>query len=369
MHKKLYFLLILALLTLFSLLPAIANDNHQAVFAIGQNTYVSDGRPVAMDAAPFIENGRTLVPVRYLALSLGIPEDKIIWNSSAQTVTLIKDDVNIVMDVGGNIIYINGQPKEIDTAPLIREGRTYLPARYVVEAFGYEVGWDGDRQAVLIGPPGQLPEATVIEAVKTVQAEIVSVTDGDTVVVNLDGREEKVRFIGVNAPEIAHQGLGIQEQPYGQEAAAYTREQLSGKAVWLEFDVQERDKYGRLLAYVWLEPPVSDSEEEVRAKMFNARLLLDGYAQVMTVPPNVKYADLFVKLQQEARESGKGLWGAAAAPGVPSEANYLGNARTKKFHRSDCKWAGEISPGNRVEFRSRDEAVAAGYAPCKVCWP
>ncbi|HOV80118.1 MAG TPA: stalk domain-containing protein [Bacillota bacterium] len=369
MCKKLCFFLILALITLFSSLPAIADNNHQAVFTVGQDTYVSDGRPVAMDAAPFIENGRTLVPVRYLALSLGVPEDKIIWSPSAQTVTLIKNNMNIVMTVGGNIIYVNDQSKEIDAVPMLKDGRTYLPARFVAEAFGYEVGWDSDRQAVLIGPPGQLPDATVTEAVKTVQAEIVSVTDGDTVVVNLNGREEKVRFIGVNTPEIAHPSLGIQDQPYSQEAAAYTRKQLSGKTIWLEFDVGQRDKYGRLLAYVWLERPLSDSEEEVRAKMFNAWLLLDGYAQVMTVPPNVKYADLFVKLQQEARESGKGLWGAAAVPSVSGEAKYIGNSRTKKFHRPDCRWAGEISPENRVGFKNRDEALAAGYVPCRVCRP
>lgn len=62
--------------------------------------------------------------------------------------------------------------------------------------------------------------------------------------------------------------------------------------MWFELDAQERDQYGRLLAYVWLAPPRDTSEAEVRAKMFNAPLLIEGYAQVLTVPPNVKYADL-----------------------------------------------------------------------------
>lgn len=128
---------------------------------------------------------------------------------------------------------------------------------------------------------------------------------------SLKGHNEKVRFIGVNCPEISHPSLGIKEQPYGQKAKAYTKNELLGKKVWLEFDVQERDKYGRLLAYVWLEPPSSDSEEEIRAKMFNARLLLEGYAQVMTVPPNVPYQDKFLRFQAEARKAGRGLWGTA----------------------------------------------------------
>lgn len=127
--------------------------------------------------------------------------------------------------------------------------------------------------------------------------------DGDTVhVVLANGREEKVRFIGVDTPESTRE-----VEPYGKEAAAYTRSRLDGRKVWLEKDVAERDKYGRLLAYAWLSPPKGDGEAEVRAKMFNAELLLQGCAQVMTVPPNVKYADLFAKLQREAREAGKGL--------------------------------------------------------------
>ncbi|MBC7345230.1 MAG: thermonuclease family protein, partial [Clostridia bacterium] len=149
---------------------------------------------------------------------------------------------------------------------------------------------------------------------------------------------------------------------------------LSGRNVWLELDVEERDKYGRLLAYVWTEPPQSGSESEVRAKMFNAELLLAGMAQVMTVPPNVKYADMFLKFQREAREAGKGLWasGAASPSGFGAAAasgKYIGNASSKKFHRPDCEWAAKIASKNRVEFTTREAAIAAGYEPCKVCRP
>lgn len=213
---------------------------------------------------------------------------------------------------------------------------------------------------------------------KVLPAVVTSVADGDTLHVKMNGREEKVRLIGVNTPEIAHQGLGIKEESYGKEALAYTQKRLAGRQVYLELDVGERDKYGRLLAYVWLAKPANDSEAEVRAKMYNAELLLNGYAQVMTVPPNVKYADLFVKLQREAREAGKGLWGAAVTAPAPkpasgdkssSAAKYIGNSKSKKFHYPDCRWAKEISPKNRVEFNSREEAINAGYQPCKVCRP
>ncbi len=239
-------------------------------------------------------------------------------------------------------------------------------------------GSQGDRaapQAASVpAPPSSPTEPSPPQPqvqIRTVPATVLSVTDGDTFHARLNGRDERVRMIGVNCPEIAHPDLGIREEPYGREAKAYTQRTLTGRKVWLEFDIQERDKYGRLLAYVWLEQPSSGSEEEVRTGMFNARLLLDGYAQVMTVPPNVKYADLFVKLQREAREAGKGLWGAAPAPvgQAGGTASYVGNARSKKFHRADCRYVAEMSPANRVEFRSREEAIRQGYVPCKVCQP
>lgn len=147
-------------------------------------------------------------------------------------------------------------------------------------------------------------DGKTIQGAGFIPVKVVNIVDGDTIHVRLPGgQEERVRFIGVNTPE--SQG---KVEPYGKEAAAYTQRRLSGRTVYLELDVGERDKYGRLLAYVWLEPPRDGSEAEVRAKMFNAELLLNGYAQVMTVPPNVKYAELFRTLQKEAQENRKGLW-------------------------------------------------------------
>jgi micrococcal nuclease len=119
--------------------------------------------------------------------------------------------------------------------------------------------------------------------------------DGDTVHVRIGDRIEKVRYIGVNTPEIHHPRKG--EEPGGRRALAVNRQLLLGKRVRLELDVQHRDRYGRLLAYVW-----------VGETMVNAELVRLGYAQVMTVPPNVRYQDLFLKLQREAREAGRGLW-------------------------------------------------------------
>ena len=129
----------------------------------------------------------------------------------------------------------------------------------------------------------------------TIAGTVVRVVDGDTINVQLADRVEKIRYIGVNAPEIHHPIKG--EEPGGRAAAQVNRGLVIGRRVRLELDVQPRDRYGRLLAYVW----VGDT-------MVNAELVRLGYAQVMTVPPNVRYQDLFLKLQREARDAGRGLW-------------------------------------------------------------
>lgn len=153
--------------------------------------------------------------------------------------------------------------------------------------------------------PGTLPGG--VAAPRTIEAVVSGNVDGDTIRVTMaDGAGEKVRFIGVDSPE----SVGTPET-FGGEAAAYTRRALPpGTRTWLETDVGLRDTYGRLLAYVWLSPPRSTSAAEVRTKMLNARLLTDGYAQLLTIPPDVKYADRFVPLQREARRAKRGMWAA-----------------------------------------------------------
>ncbi len=127
--------------------------------------------------------------------------------------------------------------------------------------------------------------------------QVVRVIDGDTIqVCCIAGKREKVRYIGINTPETKHPQKGVER--YGEEAAKANWMLVVGKTVRLEFDVQQRDRYGRLLAYVFLKD----------GTFVNAWLVENGYAMVMTVPPNVKYQDLFLKLQREAREAGRGLW-------------------------------------------------------------
>ncbi len=127
------------------------------------------------------------------------------------------------------------------------------------------------------------------------EGTVERVVDGDTIQVRVGGRVETVRYIGVNTPELRHPVRGA--EPGGQEARAVNGELVAGKRVRLEMDAQPRDRHGRLLAYVWVD-----------GIMVNAELVRRGYAQVMTVPPNIRYQQLFLTLQREARDAGRGLW-------------------------------------------------------------
>ena len=133
-------------------------------------------------------------------------------------------------------------------------------------------------------------------------APVVRIVDGDTIRVRIGETEEVVRYIGVDTPETVDPRRPV--EAYGEAAAAKNRELVAGRVVRLYFDVQRRDRYGRLLAYVC-----------VGEVFVNAELLRQGFAQLMTIPPNVRFAEIFVHLQQEAREAGRGLWGAPPPDG------------------------------------------------------
>lgn len=125
---------------------------------------------------------------------------------------------------------------------------------------------------------------------------VARVIDGDTFEIINKGKSERVRLIGVDTPETVKPNSEV--QPFGPEASSFTKKMIEGKMVRLEFDVQERDKYGRLLAYVYLED----------GTLLNSRLLEEGMATIMTVPPNVRMADTFLGIQKKAQKQKKGIW-------------------------------------------------------------
>lgn len=126
---------------------------------------------------------------------------------------------------------------------------------------------------------------------------VKEVIDGDTIILD---NGQLVRYIGIDTPEIRRKARNkwvYEPMPYSKEAKEFNRQLVKGKTVNLEFDVEKKDKYGRLLAYVY----VGDI-------FVNAKMLKEGYALLYTHPPNIKYVELFIKLAKEARENKKGLW-------------------------------------------------------------
>lgn len=128
--------------------------------------------------------------------------------------------------------------------------------------------------------------------------KVANVIDGDTV--DLDNGE-RVRYIGINAPESTDPK---NVQCFGKEATKYNRTLVEGKTVYLEKDTSEKDKYGRLLRYVYLDDPAATSS----ARMVNEMLVEAGYAGSMTIPPDTKYMKRFQAAQVEAKKEGVGLW-------------------------------------------------------------
>lgn len=123
---------------------------------------------------------------------------------------------------------------------------------------------------------------------------VLAVIDGDTIEVLMEGRRERVRYIGIDTPEVWPPD---QVQCYGPEASVRNAQLVGGQSVELESDLTDRDRYGRLLRYVW-----------IGETFVNAELLVEGFAQVTTYPPDVRYVELYRDLQRQARQAGRGLW-------------------------------------------------------------
>lgn len=161
----------------------------------------------------------------------------------------------------------------------------------------------------------QAPATLVEEPGGHETAVVTRVVDGDTIEVEITGRSEgpgaglaqigsvqKVRLIGIDTPESVRPGTPV--ECFGKEASAAAKALLGGREVVLVKDVEETDRYDRLLRYVY-----------IGGEMANARLVINGYATAYTYPPNIRWSELFVQLEREAREGDRGLWSSLTCSG------------------------------------------------------
>jgi len=119
-------------------------------FKIDSNIYYVNGAAKIMDAAPYVKAGRTYVPIRYLGYALGLTDANIVWDAAAQKATLTLGDKKVELTIGSTTITVNGEAKTMDVAPEINSDRTMLPARFVAEGLGFQVGWDAGTGTVLV---------------------------------------------------------------------------------------------------------------------------------------------------------------------------------------------------------------------------
>jgi len=188
------------------------------------------------------------------------------------------------------------------------------------------------------------------------------VVDGDTIVLE---NGEKVRLIGVDTPETKHPSKPIEY--YGKEASAFTRRMCEGKRVRLEYDWEKTDRYGRILAYVF----VLEGGTEL---FLNAELIKQGYGHAyLKYPFNDQRMKEFREYERQARENSLGLWGEKGEvskedPGkkaTQQEAVTIFITKSgSKYHRAGCRYL--KGGGTPISLQ---EAVRRGYTPCKVCKP
>ena len=176
------------------------------------------------------------------------------------------------------------------------------------------------------------------------------VIDGDTVVL---ANGQKVRYIGINAPELAHDGH--KAEPYGNAAKRFNASLVDRKSIRLGFDKERNDQYGRLLAYIFLKD----------GTFVNAEILSNGYAYLLVHRPNIKHHSVMLQSQRAAMSAKKGIW----QSWTERKKNYVANKRSRRFHLPTCPFGKRIKPQNRVVFQKKWQAFWEGYAPAKRCMP
>lgn len=280
---------------LLLLVPVSASVGAPRIFV---NNYFVDS-----DAAPVIENGRTLVPVRIISEKLGY---NVNWDAATKTVEITGDAKTIKLTIGSSTYLDDGTEMPLDVGAKIVNSRTMVPIRLVSEAFSQKVIWDNENRVVAVGEgyQDQASSTCTFEAVK-----VTRVIDGDTIEIDRGKGIEKVRFILVDSPETKHPKKQVEY--YGKEASEFTTKWLEGRRIYLEKDVRETDKYGRLLRYIWLVKPATDTptNEEIGSYMFNSYLVRDGYAVVAQFPPDIKYVEVLKTFEAYAIQNNLGLYG------------------------------------------------------------
>lgn len=201
------------------------------------------------------------------------------------------------------------------------------------------------------------------------KAKVKYAVDGDTIWVDINGKDEKIRFVGVNTPEIAKDGELAEFM--ADEAKDFTEKTLKNKEIYLERDISNRDKYDRLLRYIWLEKPVENpSLTDIERKTLNGILVKEGLAYANYYKPDIKYQEYLKELEKSAQDNRKGIWSDGTKSLNENEKindSYLikGNKNSKVYHLPEWPSYDTVKEKNAVYFETEKEAKDAGFRPAR----
>jgi len=180
---------------------------------------------------------------------------------------------------------------------------------------------------------------------------VVAVYDGDTIALESG---QKVRYLGIDAPEVEHKDR--KGDCYGGEAKGFNRRQVLHRRIRLEYDRESVDRYGRLLAYVFLDD----------GRCINAEMLRAGCAYVFRYYDGFSRQNEFLFWQRQAIENREGMWGACQ---FECFSYYVGNKASFVFHSPKCRYGKMTAGKGRRRFETRWKALEEGFRPCRHCRP
>ncbi|MCA9388858.1 thermonuclease family protein [Candidatus Berkelbacteria bacterium] len=208
---------------------------------------------------------------------------------------------------------------------------------------------------------GMETSTSPVEQTSTNTVLVTKIIDGDTIELETG---QRVRYIGIDTPEITKG----KKECYGQSAKAYNQDLILNKKITLIKDVSETDRYGRLLRYIYLDDV-----------FVNEQLVKNGYAYAATFPPDVKFSNYFIQLENQARSLGLGLWGGCSSvdsitassdipqadqTDCPADEPIKGNAQSMIYHLPGVRYYNQTKPEEC--FANEQAAIDAGYRKSKI---
>ena len=381
-----------------------------------------DGHALSFDVPPQIIDGRTMVPLRVIFESMGAKVD---WDGNTQTITAVKDSILIKMTIGQYDIQLNGNSKKMDVLPIIVDGRTLVPVRFVAQSFGASVDWDSVNRDVIISTNSggafnysSVPVYTG-EAYAVVNDNKPFFNDNDYTTVAFENYSDldSLGRCGIAYANICKELMPVEERgeigsvkPSGWHTIKY--DCVDGKYLYNrchligyqlagenanEKNLITGTRYLNVVGMLPFENKVDDYvEKTLNHVLYRATPVYNG---------NNLLADGVLLEASSVEDKGKGLQfcvfcynvqpgividyatgdsyagdnspaysgGLVITPGeepvVQTNGNYVGNKNTKKFHKADCSSVSSMKAQNKVYMNTRDEAISSGYEPCEKCKP